>query len=463
LNAFQQCVGPGITLWILASLVAGTAPLLAEEPSSTGTPLTPAEQIVRAVEEESLRDLMEAVLERSPEIAALQAAARASAQKAPQAKVLPDPMLGVTAYPLAPETRVGPQQASLSLSQKFPWFGKLRLQEQAALYEAAAARDRVESARLRLVTDTRRLYYELAFLDAFEQVVREDRATLAHYEELARARYASGVGLDQPVVKIQAEITRDDTRLLDIATQKARQIARLNALRDRPVGTPLTIDPLPRHGRIVPDLAALRREALGRRPEIAEARARVERARILTGLARKQYVPDVTLGMTYTFVGDRTDAAGRAMPPPDDGQDILGVGGGINLPIWWGKLKAGVQEGLEREANAAKVERLVVTMIDQSLGDLLYRIPLTWDRLHLFEAVLVIQAEQSLRSAEAGYASGTLGALDLLDAERVLLDVKTATARARADYAIALAEIEGAIGAPVVMAPAQQEDTKTEP
>ena len=67
----------------------------------------------------------------------------------------------------------------------------------------------------------------------------------------------------------------------------------------------------------------------------------------------------------------------------------------------------------------------------------------------LLERVLVIQAEQSLRSAESGYAAGSLSSLDLLDAERVLLDVRTGIERARADHAIALARLEGAIGAPL--------------
>ena len=69
----------------------------------------------------------------------------------------------------------------------------------------------------------------------------------------------------------------------------------------------------------------------------------------------------------------------------------------------------------------------------------------------LFERVLLVQAEQSLRSAEAGYAAGGLSSLDLLDAERVLLEVRTAALRARADFAIALARLEGAVGGPVVL------------
>jgi outer membrane protein TolC len=91
----------------------------------------------------------------------------------------------------------------------------------------------------------------------------------------------------------------------------------------------------------------------------------------------------------------------------------------------------------------------VITQIEQTLNDLVQRLPLIWERVRLLEDQLSIQADQSLRSAEAGYAAGTSNALDLLDAERVLLDVRIASARARADYAIAVAQLEGAMGAPL--------------
>ncbi len=74
---------------------------------------------------------------------------------------------------------------------------------------------------------------------------------------------------------------------------------------------------------------------------------------------------------------------------------------------------------------------------------------LTWKQLRLLKDVLEIQAQESLRSSEAGYAAGAINSLDLLDAERVLLDVRTAVARTRADYAIAVARLEGAVGEPI--------------
>jgi outer membrane protein TolC len=49
---------------------------------------------------------------------------------------------------------------------------------------------------------------------------------------------------------------------------------------------------------------------------------------------------------------------------------------------------------------------------------------------------------------EAAYSTGSLGILDLLDSERVLLDVRLGLAKLNSEYMKSLAEIERVIGSP---------------
>ena len=51
-----------------------------------------------------------------------------------------------------------------------------------------------------------------------------------------------------------------------------------------------------------------------------------------------------------------------------------------------------------------------------------------------------------LLSTESAYATGTIGVLDLLDSERMLLEVRLGLARLESDYMKALAEMERSIG-----------------
>ncbi len=408
----------------------------------------PADRVAGSLDDPALASLVNDVLEHNPELGVERAKAKAAAQLAPQARSLPDPMAAMTAYLLQPQTRVGPQQLMASLSQRFPWFGKLGLRERAALLGAAAADADVEAKRLALVTETRRLYYELGFLDAWVRILRLDRSTLSRYEESTRTRYATGTGLEQSVVKIQAEMTRDDRRLLDVAMRRAATVASLNALRAKPGQEPIPeVAPL-RPSFVEPDPAGWRAAALANRPELARAAAEIERGQMLVELAGRENRPDWTVGLTYTFVGPRDDAAGRMSPPQGNGNDILGVTAGINVPVWRNRIEAGIEEAIERRHAAEESRRAIVASIDGSLGELAERLDLTGKEIDLDEHVLKIQAEQSLQSAESGYGAGASGALDLLDAERVLLDVRTATARARADYAMAVAKLEATIASP---------------
>jgi cobalt-zinc-cadmium efflux system outer membrane protein len=439
------CVGLGIAV----TAAIGAKAAAAEAVQAAEATETASSRVVASLPDATLRGLITEVLERNPRIAAAEARARAARLEAPQAAALPDPMLGATAYVSSPETRVGPQTFTGTLSQKLPWFGKLGLKEKAALQRADALAAQVEAQRLDLVTETRRLYYEIGFLDAWARVVTADRATLDHYELLARTRYASGVGIEQAVIKIQAEITKDDTRLLEISDRRAAVVAALNALRDQPQSTPVGPLALPGYGKATVDRAALRARALVLRPEMAGAESEIARADTEIALAQKEYKPDLTLAATYTNVGLRGDPAGIAAPPSDNGKDVFAISATINLPVHRGRLKAGLDQATELRRAADAGKRTVVTAIDGSLGELTERLSLTWQQLRLLRDVLAIQAEQSLRSAEGGYAAGTLGSLDLLDAERVLLDVRTSIERTRADYAIAVARLEGAVGEPV--------------
>ncbi|MCG8458068.1 MAG: TolC family protein, partial [Holophagales bacterium] len=349
------------------------------------------------------------------------------------------------------------------IQQRLPWLAKLELKERAALFAARAAHAEVEAVRLDLLTETRRLLHELAFLDAHEQILVAERTTLDSFETAAQARYAAGTGLQQESVRIQAQITRVDTLLLEIAERRATLLAALNALRDLPADTPVAspVPTGPRSDTIGPgsptvdatvvdatalDGAALEEQAFRLRPEVAAAEARIAAAEALVELAEKQARPDLTLGLSYTLVQGRRDLQGRLSPPEDDGDDILALSASLNLPVWRRKIEAGIEEARASLRAAEQEERQLRSEIRSSIGDLTSRIPLLRQQLRLLENVLLRQAREALRSAETAYRSGKLDAVDLLDAEVVLFEVRIAAERTRADLAVARARLERAVG-----------------
>ena len=448
----------GLAALLLALPVAAAEPsgLSPSDPSHPDPGASPADALRADLMQDSLATLVAEVLERSPRLAMSRARVAAAMARAPQVRSLPDPMASLGLFLLPPETRVGPQRLALSVSQQVPWFGKLALREQAALYTAAAAGADLEAERLKLLTETRRLAYELAFSAENARITAQERAHLLRHEEAATARYAAGSGLQQAVIKVQAEITRSEQRLLEIESRRRALQAELNALRDRPADAELELPALPEVAPLSLETGTLRALAADRRPELAAERARVAAAGTMVELARKSYFPDLTVGLGYTVVDRRQDLPGRLNPPPGNGDDILAVTGGVQLPLRRPRLAAALEEALQMQLAAEAGGRQAQAEIERQVGDPASRLPLLADQWHLFDQVLLAQAEESLRSAEAAYATGKIDALSMLNAEHVLFDVRRARARTQADYAIARAQLEGAI-AGTLPAAAQEE------
>ena len=189
---------------MLAGLLA--APVLAQPYSTNG--------------DGALEALIEKALERNPAIRESLARYRAARQRIPQVSSLPDPVFGVTQYARTPETRVGPQTTMLSITQKFPWFGKLSDRGKVAAKEAAAWRESHEARKAEVVRQVKLAYYDLAYIDRAIRITEEDHELLRYFETLAQARYAQGVGLQQAVVKLQTELTRDLNRLKTLRSRR---------------------------------------------------------------------------------------------------------------------------------------------------------------------------------------------------------------------------------------------------
>jgi outer membrane protein TolC len=131
---------------------------------------------------------------------------------------------------------------------------------------------------------------------------------------------------------------------------------------------------------------------------------------------------------------------------PESGKDPFSLTVGMNIPIWLGKRKAAVTQA--EEARAAEMARYADLQknIEAEINDILFQLQTTKETLELYEQGLITQAESSLQSATAAYKTGRLDFLNLLDAERMLLQINLAHIREQANYAKQLAALERAVG-----------------
>ena len=334
----------------------------------------------------------------------------------------------------------------LSISQRFPWFGKLSDQEGIAAKQAAVVREHHRAGQAETVRRVKLAYYDLAYVDKALAITQEDLELLRHYETLAEARYAQGVGSQQAAVKLQAEITRGLSRLQTLGRQRVDAEAVLNALRDRPFASPLPKVDLPEIPPAAIELDGLVAVAREKRPELQAAFQEIETEEKRIHAARRKGRPDFELGAGFINVTRRGDPAGILAPPADNGKNAFSFSVGVNLPISRRKYDAAVLEATERFVASKAGYRDQVNQVQASIRSLGFRIETLLQQISLFDKALLPQSEQALRVGEAAYASGTAGVLELLDSERVLLEVRLGLAQLRSDHVKALAEMERAVG-----------------
>ena len=366
---------------------------------------------------------------------------KAALERIPQVRTLPDPRFEYRYFIENVETRVGPQRQSVGLSQTFPWFGKLDLRGGVAVEAARAAQARYEAEKLRLFFRVKKAYYEYYYLAQAVAVVRENRELVIYLEEVARARFKTAEARHPDVIRAQVELGKLDDQLRTLEDLRGPTVARLNALLNRPTQVQL---PWPRQiaeVSITVDDQQLIDWLVKSNPELMALRHKIAQQRESIRLARKDYYPDVTVGVAYI------DTGSAVMPGvSDSGNDPVSAGISVNLPIWHEKYDAAVRESLANFGAATKTLVDRQNALEADLKTALYHFHDARRKINLYRDTLVPKAKQSIKATEAAFRAGTAGFIDLIDAERALLEFQLAYERALTDSSSSLAEIEMLVG-----------------
>jgi NodT family efflux transporter outer membrane factor (OMF) lipoprotein len=247
--------------------------------------------------------------------------------------------------------------ARLSGSWEIDFFGKNRAALESALGTARAARADADAARLLLAANVVHAYLQLARLQEQLQVAER---TLAQRQEMLRlVQQRVSAGLDTRLELRQSEGALPEAR------QQIEALRELAALTRNALGA-LIAEPKTALALTPQALAAIKSEAipaslpadlLGRRPDVAAARWRVEAATQDVAVARAQFYPNVSL---TAFVGLASMGLDRFI---EGGSREWGVGPALRLPVFdAGRLRANLA-GKSADLDAA-VESYNAALLD---------------------------------------------------------------------------------------------------
>lgn len=387
-----------------------------------------------------LSDLVQMALDNNLEIKAAESRQRALAAIPRQASSLPDPMLSYTRWASSVETRVGPQENVFALSQRIPFPGKLGLMGKIAGQDAMAAQHEVEAVRRDVVFKVKSAYADLYRIDESLAILDDYQNLLRDFSTVAATKYATGQGIQAQVLKADVEISSIAAKKLDFEKMRSGVTSRLNALMNRPANKPIGKATQFDTAKVQADAQQLFSQAVAARQELLSSQTMIEKAEFASRLAKKSYLPDFNVQTTYITI----PAVNPLMS--DAGKDPFSVMVGLNLPIWFGKQRAAVEQAEEmRAAQELRYQNLQIT-IEAEIADILFQIKTIEQTITLYDQGLLIQAESSLESATSAYKTGKLDFLNLLDAERMLLQFRLAYVNEQANHFKQIAALERAVG-----------------
>lgn len=419
---------PGLVI-LVSSLVV--APTLGQ---SVGAPEPPYQ---------SVEELLMVGSAASPEVRAAQAQWKATLEVVPARRALPDPTLGYVHYLQSVETRVGPQQAAVNLSQRLPWFGKLRLEGRIAAGKAEVAYYQYGETVQKVAAEIEDAYWDYLYLQQAIIITRENVELLRSWEAVALSKYTTAQAGHPDIIKAQVEVLSLEDQLETLQQRQRPLLERLSAA----VGRPLTSEdvrtvPLPAFPP-PPGLDSLREEMFQRNPGLLRSQEIIGVTENAVSRARLNYFPDLMLGGNVILTGknpmlDPSD--------PQNGKDPVLFTVGISLPLNRKKYRAVEQSARAELTSAQLTAENVENRLKSRLELVLFDLQDAARKARLYKEALIPRAEQSLLASEKAYIAEKVDFLTLIESQRVLLNYQLSYQKALADQASHRARLQALLG-----------------
>jgi len=380
--------------------------------------------------------LLAEVEKQNPELASKRAEVRAADERPAQARAFEDPMLMMELW----QVPVGLQQVPLmfTLKQPIPWPGKLRARAAVVEAERQGARAGTEGTARTLRLDATRAYHNYRLAVRSEGVLRDNQRLLAFIVASVNARYRVGRADLAELLKAQESLSSNDNLLLDVAQERDLAVAALNTLLARspsePLGTPITEPAV----RPLPEESALIARALQTRPELRAIQALLAQAQARARAARIERAPDLAVWAGF-------------MAMLRGGNDhTFTIGAQTTLPSWsLSKYGAAEREAMAQVAAQQAKLRQIEAQIRGEVRAAYLRTDTAARHIRLHAESLIPLSERSMRAAQAGYQTGRVELVLLLDTARMLAMHHLEYERYGAEFGQRLAELEAAVGEPL--------------
>ncbi|WP_103589101.1 efflux transporter outer membrane subunit [Campylobacter concisus] len=345
-------------------------------------------------------------------------------------------------YTKQPQTRYRTSSINLGLNYEIDLWGRVRNSVLAANESLNASEFDYDSARLSLSSGVAKSYFALVSLNMQEAVLQETLKTYEATLALRKTQLDLGGINEMTYLQSKAAVESAKTNITSILNAKSKAITSLAILTGKSnneilSGAIASSQNLPASPEIS---AGISSEILLRRSDVAKALADLKATNALVGVTKADYFPTISLTglLGFTSVDFENIFVGNA--------NTWSIGGSLVQKIFdYGRTKNNVRIAETNEQIAAiTYEGTVKTVLGEVRDALISR---QNAKLSLDQVKNLLQSQQKIYSlAKDQYNAGYIGHLELLDAQRNLLQAKLQDISAKLDEVDSAVEVYRALG-----------------
>ena len=331
-------------------------------------------------------------------------------------------------------------QGGFDATWELDLWGRVRRAVESADASLQASREARRASLLSTVAEVARDYMQLR---GIQDTLRITRTNLASSQESARLtgeRARGGLATDLDVANARAQVEATGAGIPQLEQQEAQMVNAISLLLGQPPGslpelaTPAGVPPVPPRVPI-----GLPSELARRRPDIRQAEAQLRAATAQIGVAEADFYPRITLSGSFAL--QATQLKDLGLPAR-----TFGFGPSLSIPIFDGRrIRRTVELRTAQQQEAALTYQKAVLQAFTDVDNALIAYGAEQRRqVRLTEQVA--QARRALGLAQSRYRQGVSDFLEVLTAQRTVLQAEQQQADSRATISGNLVALYKALG-----------------
>jgi outer membrane protein TolC len=343
-----------------------------------------------------------------------------------------------TYYPSPIETRLGPQDYNLTLSQQFPFPGTLSQKGRVLESDVKISKFRLDKTVREIAASIIISFHELIYVQKASHFAQSNFKLVQKLLKLSENLYANDKALFYDISKARAQTAQIQYDILLLKELELTEKARINTLLNREPHAKLGVAKDLAFRKVVYEISEIYELSRDNLENILIAEEKINQSTQRMKLAKLENLPSFKLGLFYASIGDPDVPT----PPPDAGDDAIGIQLGFNIPLWLGKnqSRTSIAFAMKQKARAQKLE--IINKTSAKISRLWFKLQNSKRLITLYAKEMIPQSLRSVQTAETWYRQGEGSFSDFLELQATAYNFQISLERAKADYGNTLVKLE---------------------